>query len=141
MAKTGTPVAAMAAAAWSCVEKMLHEAQRTSAPRAVRVSMRTAVWIVMWSEPVIRAPASGCASPYSERSAIRPGISVSAISISLRPKSASEMSAITKSLNSGFAWVAKAGLLVRFEAGNEKDRLVAGGRCRSPSRGRSEMQI
>ena len=31
MAKTGVPVAAMAAAAWSWVEKMLHEAQRTSA--------------------------------------------------------------------------------------------------------------
>jgi hypothetical protein len=27
--------AAIAAAAWSCVEKMLHEAQRTSAPSAV----------------------------------------------------------------------------------------------------------
>ena len=27
----------MAAAAWSWVEKMLHEAQRTSAPRAVSV--------------------------------------------------------------------------------------------------------
>ena len=33
-AKTGTPLAAIAAAAWSWVEKMLHEAQRTSAPRA-----------------------------------------------------------------------------------------------------------
>jgi hypothetical protein len=29
MANTGVPPAAMAAAAWSCVEKMLHEAQRT----------------------------------------------------------------------------------------------------------------
>ena len=34
-AKTGTPAAAIAAAAWSCVEKMLHEHQRTSAPSAV----------------------------------------------------------------------------------------------------------
>ena len=40
---TGTPAAAMAAAAWSWVEKMLQEVQVTSAPRAVRVSMRTAV--------------------------------------------------------------------------------------------------
>ncbi len=40
---TGTPAAAMAAAAWSCVEKMLQLAQRTSAPRSTRVSMRTAV--------------------------------------------------------------------------------------------------
>jgi hypothetical protein len=57
------------------------------------VSIRTAVWIVMCSEPVMRAPFSGCSAPNSSRQAIRPGISVSAISISLRPKSASEMSA------------------------------------------------
>ena len=41
-------------------------------------------WIVMCSEPVIRAPFSGFAA-YSSRSAIRPGISVSAIAISARP--------------------------------------------------------
>jgi hypothetical protein len=52
----------MAAAAWSWVEKMLHEHQRTSAPRHVSVSMSTAVWMVMWSEPVMRAPRSGCSS-------------------------------------------------------------------------------
>lgn len=40
---TGTPEAAIAAAAWSWVEKMLQLLQVTSAPRAVRVSMRTAV--------------------------------------------------------------------------------------------------
>ena len=62
-AKTGVPEAAMAAAAWSCVEKMLHDLfcegvsrifslawhvaydQVTSAPRDVRVSISTAVWI------------------------------------------------------------------------------------------------
>ncbi len=60
-AKTGMPAAAIAAAAWSWVEKMLQEAQRTSAPSATRVSIRTAVCTVMCSEPVIRAPASGCA--------------------------------------------------------------------------------
>ena len=49
----------MAAAAWSWVEKMLQEAQRTSAPRACSVSISTAVWIVMCSEPVMRAPLSG----------------------------------------------------------------------------------
>ena len=53
---------ATAAAAWSWVEKMLHDAQRTSAPSATRVSMRTAVWMVMCSEPAIRAPASGLAA-------------------------------------------------------------------------------
>jgi hypothetical protein len=50
----------MAAAAWSWVEKMLHEAQRTSAPSASSVSIRTAVWMVMCSEPAMRAPFSGC---------------------------------------------------------------------------------
>ena len=85
----------MAAAAWSCVEKMLHEAQRSSAPSARSVSISTAVWIVMCSEPAIRAPLSGWLGPYSVRSAISPGISVSAIAISLRPQSASEMSLTT----------------------------------------------
>ena len=89
------PRAAIAAAAWSWVEKMLHEAQRTSAPSSVSVSISTAVWIVMCSEPVMRAPLSGFDAPYSSRSAIRPGISVSAISISLRPKSARPMSLTT----------------------------------------------
>ena len=71
-AKTGTPArastvpvgpTATAAAAWSWVEKMLQEAQRTSAPSATSVSMRTAVWIVMCSEPAMRAPVSGFESP------------------------------------------------------------------------------
>ena len=53
--------AAIAAAAWSCVEKMLQDAQRTSAPSAASVSMSTAVWIVMCREPAMRAPASGFA--------------------------------------------------------------------------------
>ncbi len=105
-AKTGTPCGfsgvpfgptAMAAAAWSWVEKMLQEHQRTSAPRAVRVSMRTAVCTVMCSEPVIRAPASGCDSAYSARIVIRPGISCSASWISLRPNGARERSATLKS--------------------------------------------
>ena len=92
-AKTGTPASAIAAAAWSWVEKMLQEHQRTSAPRAVSVSISTAVWTVMCSEPVMRAPLSGCASAYSARVDIRPGISCSASSISLRPNGASERSA------------------------------------------------
>ena len=48
-----------AAAAWSWVEKMLHDTQRTSAPRSASVSISTAVWMVMCSEPMILAPASG----------------------------------------------------------------------------------
>ena len=87
------PAAAIAAAAWSWVEKMLQLAQRTSAPSATRVSISTAVWIVMCSEPVIRAPFSGCAAANSSRVCIRPGISTSASAISLRPKSARPMSA------------------------------------------------
>ena len=52
---------------------MLQEAQRTSAPSAFSVSISTAVWIVMCSEPAIRAPLSGCEAAYSARVAIRPG--------------------------------------------------------------------
>ena len=91
-AYTGTPVAAIAAAAWSCVEKMLQLAQRTSAPRATRVSINTAVWMVMCNEPVMRAPRRGFSSAYLRRSAINPGISCSDISISLRPNSARPIS-------------------------------------------------
>jgi hypothetical protein len=87
------PAAAMAAAAWSWVEKMLQEDQRTSAPSFTRVSMSTAVWMVMWRQPAIRAPFRGCWPANSARNAIRPGISVSAMTISLRPQSAWEMSA------------------------------------------------
>ncbi len=47
---------ATAAAAWSWVEKMLHEHQRTWAPSSTSVSISTAVWMVMCSDPVIRAP-------------------------------------------------------------------------------------
>jgi hypothetical protein len=82
-----------AAAAWSWVEKMLHDAQRTSAPSDTRVSISTAVCTVMCSEPEMRAPLSGCTSAYSRRRAINPGISCSASRISLRPNSASERSA------------------------------------------------
>ncbi len=74
---------------------MLHEAQRTSAPSAFSVSISTPVWIVMCSEPAMRAPFSGWLSPYSSRVAISPGISVSAIESSLRPQPASPMSATT----------------------------------------------
>ena len=51
-----------AAAAWSCVEKMLHDTQRTSAPRSRSVSISTAVCTVMCSDPMILAPASGFSS-------------------------------------------------------------------------------
>src|SRR3954452_20616529 len=97
-AYTGTPVSAMAAAAWSCVEKMLQLHHRTSAPSAVSVSIKTAVWIVMCRLPVMRAPCSGCSPAYFSRRDMRPGISCWASSISLRPYSASERSATLKSV-------------------------------------------
>mmetsp|Transcript_28618 Transcript_28618/g.50884 ORF Transcript_28618/g.50884 Transcript_28618/m.50884 type:complete len:208 (+) Transcript_28618:1008-1631(+) len=96
-ANTGIPALAIAAAAWSCVEKMLHDDQRISAPSATSVSMSTAVWIVMCRHPAIFAPLSGFDSPNSRRSSIRPGISFSAISMDLRPHSARLMS---RTLNS-----------------------------------------
>merc|ERR1719373_954437 len=82
----------MAAAAWSCVLKMLQEHQRTLAPKAAKVSISTPVWIVMWSEPLMFRPLKGCAGPYSLRAAISPGISCSARVSSLRPNSAKPMS-------------------------------------------------
>ena len=106
-AKTGVPCGfsgvpfgptTTAAAAWSWVEKMLQLTQRTSAPRAVSVSMSTAVWMVMCSEPTMRLPLNGWAAPNSARSDIRPGISCSARVISRRPNAASERSATLKSL-------------------------------------------
>jgi hypothetical protein len=54
-AKTGMPRAAIAAAAWSWVEKMLHELQRTVAPSCINVSISIAVWIVMCRQPTILA--------------------------------------------------------------------------------------
>merc|ERR1719473_1912795 len=82
------PALAIAAAAWSWVEKMLQLAQRTFAPSLDSVSMRTPVWIVMWSEPEMQTPLNGCCGPNSARLAISPGISTSASSSSLRPNSA-----------------------------------------------------
>ncbi len=51
----------------------------------------------MCSDPVTRTPFSGFSAAYFLRIDIRPGISCSAISISLRPQSASDMSATLKS--------------------------------------------
>src|SRR5450631_2201955 len=53
--------------------------------------------MVMCREPVMRAPLSGCCFAYSCRMAMRPGISVSAILISLRPQSARLKSLTRKS--------------------------------------------
>ena len=57
-------------------------------PSATSVSISTAVCTVMCRLPLMRAPSSGFCAAYFSRVAINPGISFSAISISLRPKSA-----------------------------------------------------
>jgi hypothetical protein len=48
---------------------------------------------LMCSEPVTRTPASGLPAAYLLRIETRPGISCSAMLISFRPQSASDMSA------------------------------------------------
>ena len=77
---------------WHENKKRTQEDQVTSAPRAVRVSIKTAVWMVMCKHPAIRAPLRGLEAECFCLMYIRPGISCSAISISLRPKAAREMS-------------------------------------------------
>ena len=79
------------------VENILHELHLTVAPKNTRVSIKTAVCIVICKQPTILAPSRGLESPYSSLNAIKPGISVSAIAISLSPKSAKLMSLTLKS--------------------------------------------
>src|SRR3981081_2826376 len=133
-----------AAAAWSWVEKMLQLHQRTSAPSAVSVSISTAVWIVICSEPVIRAPFSGWASAYSPRIDIRPGISCSASVISLRPNSARDRSATLKSVSVSVAVgvIVEASMVVSgasavFEGGLQPVEILP--RSRRPAWQRSEV--
>lgn len=83
---------AIAAAAWSWVEKMLQLHHLTLAPKWWRVSIRTAVWMVIWSEPEILAPLKGFLAPNSSLNCISPGISTSAKSSSFLPHSARVMS-------------------------------------------------
>jgi hypothetical protein len=72
---------------------MLHDAQRTSAPSALqRLDQNGGLDRHVQRAGNARA-LQRLASPNSSRQAIRPGISVSAMSSSLRPKSASAISA------------------------------------------------
>src|ERR1700730_11490118 len=89
--------------------------------------------MVMCSEPAMRAPRSGCCAANSCRIAIRPGISVSAILISLRPQSARPRSLTRKSLGCLIAaFIDRFSLKFRhalsgtrgFEFGRESTRLV-----------------
>ncbi|RNA36944.1 hypothetical protein BpHYR1_037041 [Brachionus plicatilis] len=107
------PALAMAAAAWSWVEKMLQLDHVTSAPSSLRVSMRTAVWMVMWRQPAMRAPFKIFMGPYFFLMAIRPGISYSDNSISRRPHSANLKSKVCKNalLSTFYACIAKANLV------------------------------
>mmetsp|Transcript_12247 Transcript_12247/g.34072 ORF Transcript_12247/g.34072 Transcript_12247/m.34072 type:complete len:255 (-) Transcript_12247:71-835(-) len=91
-ANTAAESLATAAAAWSCVEKMLQEHHLTFAPKAVKVSMSTAVWMVMCKLPEMFTPLKGCLAPNSFLHCISPGHSTSAISISNLPKSACAIS-------------------------------------------------
>src|ERR1700722_10375367 len=75
---------------------MLQLVHVTSAPSSRRVSMSTAVWMVMCRQPAAPAPLSGFCVPNSLRRAMSPGISLSAIAISLRPQSARPMSLTLK---------------------------------------------
>ena len=77
--------------------------------------MSTAVWTVMCSEPMIRAPFSGCVAANSSRVFISPGISCSARRISLRPNSARERSATLKSFSVSVAVV----VIVSLESGTK----------------------
>ena len=83
---------AMAEAAWSWVEKILQLHHLTWAPKALRVSIKTAVWTVMWRDPEILAPLNGFLGPYYSLNCISPGISTSANSIYFLPQSAREIS-------------------------------------------------
>src|SRR3972149_10932837 len=65
-----------------------------SAPRSLMVLINIAVWMVIWRLPITFKPLRGFRAPYFPRTAISPGISFSASSISLRPQSDREMSAI-----------------------------------------------
>src|SRR5690242_1263049 len=76
---------------------MLQLAQRTEAPNSASVSISTAVWMVMCNEPVMRTPCSGLDAAYFLRTAMRPGISSCATSVSLRPQSARVRSLTLKS--------------------------------------------
>ena len=78
---------------WASCNIFSTQDHAAAAIAATGVAISTAVWMVMCSEPVMRTPASGFCAAYLLRMAIRPGISCSAMAISLRPQSASDMSA------------------------------------------------
>ena len=86
----------------------------------------------MCSEPAMRAPRSGCSGANSSRIAMRPGISVSAIAISLRPQSASARSATLKVGEAlGFVGSVHRSLLVGDRAGEGRRETRSSPRARA----------
>src|SRR5579872_1235381 len=77
--------------------------------------------MVMCREPETRTPASGFATAYLRRMAMRPGISYSAMEISLRPQSARERSATLKSVT---VWFSVAVPIFIFLASTNLDKLI-----------------
>lgn len=59
---------------------MLQAAHLKLAPNAAKVSIKTAVWALMWVHPTIFAFFRGLSSPARFRNAIIPGISINSLS-------------------------------------------------------------
>ena len=72
----------------------------------------------------MRDPLNGLLSPYSARSAIRPGISVSAMFSSLRPNSASAMSFTIKSVLIGLSYRFESRLSQAYVSHKNEHRLA-----------------
>ena len=103
IAKSGVPVFAWKgeteAEYYDCIEKQLVAFQGGKGPNMILDDGGDLTVIVHDKHPelfkgpdAIRAPFKGLLAPNSLRSAMRPGISLSAIVVSLRPQSASPMS-------------------------------------------------
>ena len=83
-----------AAAAWSCVAEDVARGPAHLAPSACSVSTSTAVWMVMCSEPVMRAPLSGWLARVFLADRHQAGHLGLGDPDSLRPQSASDRSAM-----------------------------------------------
>src|SRR2546430_1317928 len=83
--------------------------------------------MVMCRLPAMRAPASGLAAAYLRRMVIRPGISCSAMAISLRPQSARARLATTKSCWAAGLVLPTGGLVAKAVIGILLPRELRGG--------------
>src|ERR1700677_497256 len=80
--------------------------------------------MVMCSEAVIRTPARGLSAAYLRRIDIRPGISCSAIEISLRPQSARVRSATLKAGEAGVRSIVAGVMLPHIDTSEYIDTIV-----------------